>query len=113
MAQLFEAKIIEGCPTVEVDGAVSADIREALEKVFPGDITSPDIVGMNKLGGSEDFSYVTQEVPSTMLLLSSGHSAEGYPYFVHHPKVVFDEDVLSKGAAVYAISAMEWLKKNQ
>ncbi|MBL1226711.1 M20 metallopeptidase family protein [Enterococcus sp. BWR-S5] len=108
-----EAKIIEGCPTVEVDGTVSADIREALEKVFPGDITSPDIVGMNKLGGSEDFSYVTQEVPSTMLLLSSGHSAEGYPYFVHHPKVVFDEDVLSKGAAVYAISAMEWLKKNQ
>ncbi|MDH6365801.1 amidohydrolase [Enterococcus sp. PF1-24] len=106
-----DAKIIEGCPTVAVDGEVTEDLREALTEAFPGEVTSPKACGMDKLGGSEDFSYVTQEVPSTMLLLASGHSDE-YPYFVHHPKVIFDEEVLSKGAAVYTISAMEWLKKH-
>lgn len=117
IAQSFGATavvtMIEGCPTVEVNASVSADIREGLENVFPGDIATPAAVGMNKLGGSEDFSYVTQEVPATMLLLTSGHHEEGYPYLVHHPKVRFDESVLAKGAAVYAVSAMAWLHKNQ
>ncbi|MGM0213369.1 M20 metallopeptidase family protein [Enterococcus sp. AZ109] len=115
VAQAFGATVdvqmIEGCPTVEVDHDVTEAIRESLSQAFPGDIASPVEAGMHKLGGSEDFSYVTQEVPSSMLLLTSGHSDE-YPYFVHHPKVIFDEAVLSKGAAVYTIIAMDWLAKN-
>lgn len=117
IAQSFGATVqvnmIEGCPTVEVDGEVSADLSEGLQAVFPNEVHDPAAMGLNKLGGSEDFSYVTQEVPSTMLLLASGHSEKGYPYFVHHPKVIFDEQVLAKGAAVYAISAMTWLHKHQ
>lgn len=107
-----EATIIEGCPTVEVDEEVSRQVRESLENVFPGAVCSPAEIGMNKLGGSEDFSYITQEVPSTILLLAAGSSDEGYDYFLHHPKVALDEKVLSAGAAAYAVSAMDWLKKN-
>ncbi|WP_265459036.1 M20 metallopeptidase family protein [Enterococcus sp. HY326] len=116
VAQTFggsvEAKIIIGCPTVEVDHEVTESLRTILEAEFPGEIANPLEVGLNKLGGSEDFSYVTQEVPSSMLILAAGHSDEGYLHSVHHPKVLFDEAVLSKGAAVYAVSAMEWLAQN-
>ncbi len=115
VAQTFGASVdvqmIEGCPTVEVDHKVTETIRASLSAAFPDEVTSPKDAGMHKLGGSEDFSYVTQEVPSSMLLLTSGHS-DDYPYFVHHPKVIFDEAVLSKGAAVYTIMAMDWLAKN-
>ena len=42
-----------------------------------------------------------------MLALAAGHPDQGYPYPQHHPKVKFDESVLSIGSAVMAWSAMK------
>jgi len=61
-------------------------------------------------GGSEDFAYITQEIPSVMLALAAGEPSKGYSYPQHHPKVMFDEDVLSTGAAVFAGIAYSWLQ---
>ena len=66
----------------------------------------------NKSGGSEDFSYISQEVPSVMLALAAGNSEEGYIYPQHHPKVKFDEKVLPIGSAVLAGSAFSWLENH-
>ena len=60
-------------------------------------------------GGSEDFAYITQEIPSVMLALAAGEPDKGYAYPQHHPKVMFDEDVLSIGSAVFAAIAYSWL----
>lgn len=65
--------------------------------------------------GSEDFASYAYEVPSVYLLLGAGSKAEN-PLFgepMHNQKVVFNEDILPTGAAVYAYTAMMWLKNNK
>jgi amidohydrolase len=56
--------------------------------------------------GSEDFAYVAEQVPSVFLFLGAG-SRNGFPH--HNPNVVFDEQALATGAALYANCALEWL----
>ena len=63
--------------------------------------------------GSEDFAYVSQEVPSIMLALAAGQPEKGYGYPQHHPMVRFDEDALSAGSAVYAYTALRWLEEHR
>lgn len=67
----------------------------------------------SKSAGSEDFAYVSQEVPSIMFALAAGHPDQGYCYPQHHPKVKFDESVLPSGSAVYAYTAMRWLEEHK
>ena len=62
-------------------------------------------------GGSEDFAYVSHKVPSLMLALAAGEPSKGYPYPQHHPKVKFDESVLSTGAAVFVDCAINYLRE--
>ena len=66
-----------------------------------------------KSTGSEDFAYVSQEVPSIMFALAAGHPDNGYCYPQHHPKAKFDESVLPSGSAVYAYTAMRWLQEHK
>jgi hippurate hydrolase len=65
-----------------------------------------------KSAGSEDFAYVSHEVPSIMLALAAGSPDKGYMYPQHHPMVKFDESALSAGSAVYVYTAMRWLEDN-
>ena len=64
--------------------------------------------------GSEDFASFTYEVPSMYLMLGAGTKEEnpqfGYP--MHHPSVMFNEEILSTGAAIHAYSAIQWLKNH-
>ena len=65
--------------------------------------------------GSEDFASYTYEVPSAYLLLGAGTAAED-PRFgkpMHNACVVFNEDVLPKGAALYAMGALRWLAERK
>jgi hippurate hydrolase len=67
----------------------------------------------SKSAGSEDFAYVSQEVPSIMLALAAGDPQKGYCFPQHHPKVKFDEAALADGSAVYAYTAMRWLEEHR
>lgn len=64
--------------------------------------------------GSEDFSSYTQKIPCAYLLIGAGAKTEnelfGEP--MHNEKVIFNEDILPLGAALYAFSAINWLKKH-
>lgn len=103
-----------GCPTLINDGDLSAFIKGELEKLFKNDkvLFSAELQG-NKEGGSEDFAYFSHEVPSVAVAICAGEPSKGYQYPLHNPKTAFDESVLFKGAAVYAASAMEWLRRGQ
>ena len=106
--------IKEGCPSVVVDKKVSHDVREALTEMFGVMKVPPiEVVGMGKMSGSEDFSFVTEKVPGLMMMLSAGSIDEGYEYTMHHPKAHFNEEVLSQGAAAYAYLAYRWLQQNK
>ena len=67
----------------------------------------------SKTAGSEDFAYVSQEVPSLMLALAAGQPEKGYCYPQHHPMAKFDESVLPGGSAVYAWAALRWLQDHK
>ena len=64
-------------------------------------------------GGSEDFAFVSHEVPTVSMFLAAGNAKEGYTYGQHHPKVRFDDSVLYRGTAAYTYMALRWLAEHQ
>lgn len=75
------------------------------EYVFTTAMISPD-GRVARGGGSEDFAYVSEKVPSIMIAITAGEKEKGYKFPQHHPKAEFDESVLSLGAAIYASCGM-------
>lgn len=109
-----------GCPTLVNDEALSKCTVKYLQELFgPSKVfTAGQLNAMSsskkapKTAGSEDFAYISQEVPSIMLALAAGHPEDGYCYPQHHPKAKFDEAALASGSAVYAYTAMRWLQEH-
>lgn len=115
-----EAKVSfgTGCPTLLNDRDLSvrtlAYVRALLgadKALSVAELQSAGGQKMSKTAGSEDFAYVSQEVPSIMLALAAGAAEKGYVHPQHHPMVRFDEDALCSGCAVYAYTAMRWLEE--
>ena len=104
-----------GCPPLKNHEKLSEEIEGYLSEAFGAEwVLNTEKMGgrTNKSGGSEDFSYISQEVPAVMLALAAGNSEEGYIYPQHHPKVRFDEKVLPIGSAVLVQSAFSWLENH-
>lgn len=105
-----------GCPSLVNNEKLSESVEGYLKELLGEKmVINTSVFGKNssKSGGSEDFSYVSREVPSLMIALAAGNSEEGFKYPQHHPKVRFDETVLKTGAAVYAYSALKWLENHK
>ncbi|MCF2595964.1 M20 metallopeptidase family protein [Pseudoflavonifractor phocaeensis] len=110
-----------GCPTLVNDKDLSRCCETYVKELLgPGKAFS--VAELNAMGGggkssksagSEDFAYVSQQVPSIMLALASGQPEQGYGYPQHHPMVKFDESVLPGGSAVYAYTALRWLEDHK
>lgn len=64
--------------------------------------------------GSEDFSVYTQKIPCAYLLLGAGSPEENKAYGkpMHNECVIFNEDILPFGSAIYAWCAIQWLKNH-
>lgn len=109
-----------GCPTLVNDKELSC-CCEAYAKELLGTGKAFSVAELNAMGGgkasktagSEDFAYVSQEVPSIMLALAAGQPEKGYHYPQHHPMVKFDESVLPGGSAIYAYMALRWLEEHK
>ncbi len=43
-----------------------------------------------------------------MLALAAGYPEQGHRSPQHHPKVTFDDSVLSTGSTIYAYTALRW-----
>ncbi|MBE7086121.1 MAG: amidohydrolase [Clostridiales bacterium] len=119
-AKAFRAKakltFESGCPTLVNDAKLSALTEEtAIELFGKNRVFNSTMLGgntKNTSGGSEDFSYISHEVPSVMAALVAGAKKDGYTYPLHHPRVEFDENALPIGAALYAAVAAKFLKNN-
>lgn len=97
-----------GCPTLVNDAALGDRVYGILTELLGPNKVCRSPAGARG-GGSEDFAYVSQQVPALMLALAAGEPGKGFPYPQHHPKVKFDESVLSTGAAVFTGTALQWL----
>lgn len=61
---------------------------------------------------SEDFSNVSQMVPTLQLTLVTGSADAENAFPMHHPQVVFDESPMYRGAAAMAGCAMHYLQQH-
>ena len=112
-----EVSFGSGCPTLVNDPDLSACTTKYVQELLgPSKAFNADqfnaMSGQSKTAGSEDFAYVSLEVPSIMLALAAGNPNQGFCYPQHHPKVKFDEAALSIGSAIYTYTAMRWLKEH-
>ena len=117
-----EAEVVygSGCPTLVNDVELSSCAGKYVKELL-GEGKAFTVEELNQIGGgqkspksagSEDFAYVSHQVPSVMLALAAGQPEKGYKYPQHHPMVKFDEDALAGGSAVYAYTAMRWLEEH-
>lgn len=104
-----------GCPTLKNDEGLSVKVEGYLAELFESDmVVNTEKIGArsSRSGGSEDFSYISHQVPSLMLALAAGEPEKGFQYPQHHPKVVFDESVLPIGTAALTFAAIKYLQCN-
>ncbi len=102
------------CPCMMIDSALSSNAMDYVKDLLGEGALDLSVVSGGKAGGgSEDFAFVSHEVPTVSMFLAAGNSAEGYKYSQHHPKVIYDDSVLYVGSAVYAYLGMRWLAEHQ
>jgi amidohydrolase len=112
VAKTFRAEckvefLSEGVPPMVNDESLTEEITGYIDELL-GAGTTYEIPRMT---GSEDFSVISEKVPSLLLWVGTGSEEEGFPYGVHNPKVTFNEDAIHKIAAIYAECAIRWLEK--
>ena len=102
------AQYVDGYPVTVNDGAELARAEQAIEEVLgPGRF----IPLPNAIPGSEDFSYVLDQVPGAFLMLGAT-PPDADPMtapFNHSSEAIFDDAVLPDGAALYAGLALQRL----
>ena len=113
-----EAKVefTSGCPSLLNNDELSESVYNYAKELFgEGRVFTSDEMReksdrTNETSGSEDFAYVSREVPSIMVALAAGSTERGYTHPLHHPSVRFDEEALVSGSALFAFTAMRYLE---
>lgn len=104
------AQYLDGYPVTVNDAAELANAEQAI-----GDVLGPGrfLPLPNAIPGSEDFSYVLDQVPGAFLMLGAtppDADAATAP-FNHSSEAVFDDAALPDGAALYAGLALQRLSR--
>lgn len=103
-----EVEVMCDVPAEYNDPELCGDIRRYFRDLF-GCEAREDIL----IAGLEDFAFISQKVPSVDLYIGATDPAHPDTFYPgHHPKIVFDEDVLSLSAALNAEVATRWLAEN-
>lgn len=117
IAAAFRAKATvsysASCPALKND----RQLRQSFYKYLNSFLGSDQLLDAEKSkdatknhnGGSEDFAYISQQVPSVMLALAAGSKDDGYVYPLHHPKVTFDESAMENGILAFIGIAVNFL----
>ena len=109
-----EVTFSDYCPCMVVDDALASNaLTYMTELMGPGAMDMSKITGGKPGGGSEDFAFVSHEVPTVSMFIAAGNAKEGYTYGQHHPKVKFDDSILFAGSAAYSWFALRWLGEHQ
>ena len=108
-----EVEFSDYCPCMVVDKALAADALTYMTDLLgAGAMDMTPLTGGKAGGGSEDFAFVSHEVPTVSMFISAGNAKDGYLYGQHHPKVRFDDSILYEGSAAYSYFALRWLYDN-
>jgi amidohydrolase len=94
-------------PVVINDPQITEVIWQAAEQVLPDSQLDDDFSTM----GSEDFAFMTREIPGCYFFIGSANPEMGLNASHHHPKFNFDEDALPRGVALITAAAVQFLRK--
>ena len=100
-------ELVDDVPSTICDAGLNAEIKGVINQTLP----DVKIIGPMHAMGSEDFGFVTRKVPATYMCIGAMPD-DGKGYSQHNPKIRFNEKALPMGAAVYAATAIDWLKRN-
>ena len=104
-----EIEIVRATYPVLNDPKLADLMAEVVQGIQPDAVVAQDYQTM----GSEDFSYMTQDIPGCYMLLGSANSAKGLDFGHHHPRFNVDESCLPYAVAVLAggaVAALEQLE---
>lgn len=91
------------------DETLTKSFLNGLETVLPQELVLGPLELPTPIMGSEDFAYISQEVPSILVYLGAGDSRNGEIYGVHSPNVVFNESCILNGVKTHVFGALNWL----
>lgn len=101
-----ELEVLSAVPPLVCDRALTEEMVSYVPELgIPGATPHAGIFA----SASEDFAVVADKVPSVFMHISAGFPDERGQYPAHNPKVLFNEDALPMGAAIYAGCAEKWL----
>ncbi len=95
-------------PPLINDEKLVEDFVKYTKEILPENM----VFNMGRGGGSEDFAYIAEKVPTCYYSLGAGSVQEGYIYSMHHPKVVFNEEAIPNAVATLTHAALRWLEEN-
>lgn len=105
-------EVFADTPPLQNDPALMEQIQ-----AFTGELLGKQSVYPVEQGGmgAEDFAVFTGALPCAYLLLGAGTQKEDSRYGLpmHNEKIVFNEDILAQGAALYAWCALSWLSSQE
>ena len=109
-ARAYRAEAVVSFPTQICAVNTDKDVARIVGESVAAAVGAPRVIGNFKpIAGSEDFGYITSEVPSTFFGL--GGCPTDYPaYPQHSPNIRFNEDAFPVGVAAYVSGAIGWLK---
>ena len=94
--------LLGGCPPLKNDAECLASLAARLPQCGFSTLQTEGSEG----SAAEDFAVLAAGCPAVSLALAAGQREHGYDYPLHHPRVLFDEDALPVGAALYAVGAL-------
>ena len=109
-ARAYRAEATVSFPTQICAVNTDKDVARIVGESVAAAVGAPRVIGNFKpIAGSEDFGYITSEVPPTFFGL--GGCPTDYPaYPQHSPNIRFNEDAFPVGVAAYVSGAIGWLQ---
>jgi len=92
-------------PAVVNDTAVTQRVQEIARRLLPDHQISSD----ERTMGSEDMSYILQQIPGCFIFIGSANGGQGLDAAHHHPRFDFDEQVMPQAVALLEACTRSYL----
>lgn len=105
----IEFEVLSDVPSIFVNTELLSDCMSYIKKLDYNFTYNMDYL----VTPSDDFARVSELVPSIFLAIGARPIEDDKAYPNHNPYVIFNEDCLHLGSAIFSQCAFEWLKNNK
>lgn len=106
LACTAEVAFWDGTPAVVNEPQLTARVQQLAARLFP----EAEIDSEERMMGAEDMAFIMDEVPGCYFFIGSNNPSAGLDAPHHHPRFDFDERALTRGAALMATVAADFLQ---